>query len=205
MPTCLKVFVTPNQYSENSPQMFLDLVRAAKHWRHLVCTFPARLNRKCSAFLLLLWCLSYRGDWGWMWQGPYSVMWETPALGPMSWSLKPNFDSHCRRPRFDPWSRNIPWRREWLCTLAFLPEEFHGQRSLAGYSSESSKELDMTERLTFSFSFTSSGNYYWGNLWQASYLLLNPVCYFCRMKKPVIYWVYGLDKSLFLPKYSRIQ
>ena len=27
-----------------------------------------------------------------------------------------------------------PWRREWLPTLAFLPGEFHGQRSLAGYS-----------------------------------------------------------------------
>ena len=26
----------------------------------------------------------------------------------------------------------IPWRREWLPTLVFLPREFHGQRSLAG-------------------------------------------------------------------------
>ena len=28
----------------------------------------------------------------------------------------------------------IPWRREWLPTLVFLPEEFHGQRSLASCS-----------------------------------------------------------------------
>ena len=28
----------------------------------------------------------------------------------------------------------IPWRREWLPTPVFLPGEFHGQRSLAGYS-----------------------------------------------------------------------
>jgi len=27
----------------------------------------------------------------------------------------------------------IPWRREWLPTPAFLPGEFQGQRSLAGY------------------------------------------------------------------------
>ena len=27
-----------------------------------------------------------------------------------------------------------PWRREWLPTLVFLPREFHGQRSLTGYS-----------------------------------------------------------------------
>ena len=27
----------------------------------------------------------------------------------------------------------IPWRREWLPTPIFLPGEFHGQRSLAGY------------------------------------------------------------------------
>ena len=40
----------------------------------------------------------------------------------------------CRRPRFDPWVRKIPWRREWQPTLVFLPGEFHGQRSLVSYS-----------------------------------------------------------------------
>jgi hypothetical protein len=38
---------------------------------------------------------------------------------------------------FNPWVGKIPWRREWLPTLAFLPGEFHGQRSLEGYSPES--------------------------------------------------------------------
>ena len=41
----------------------------------------------------------------------------------------------CRRPWFHPWVRKIPWRREWLPTPVFLPEKFHGQRSLVGYSS----------------------------------------------------------------------
>ena len=40
----------------------------------------------------------------------------------------------CRRPRFDPRVEKIPWRRKWLPTPVFLPGEFHGQRSLAGYS-----------------------------------------------------------------------
>ena len=31
---------------------------------------------------------------------------------------------------------------------AFLPEEFHGQKSLAGYSPWDCKESDMTEQLT---------------------------------------------------------
>jgi len=38
-----------------------------------------------------------------------------------------------RRPGFDPWVRKIPWRREQLPTLVFLPGESHGQRSLASY------------------------------------------------------------------------
>ena len=35
---------------------------------------------------------------------------------------------------FDPWVRKIPWRRERLPTPVILPEEFHGQWSLVGYS-----------------------------------------------------------------------
>ena len=31
-----------------------------------------------------------------------------------------------------PWIRKIPWRRKWQPTPVFLPEKFHGQRSLAG-------------------------------------------------------------------------
>ena len=43
----------------------------------------------------------------------------------------------CRRYKrrgFDPWIRKVPWRRAWQVTPVFLPEESHGQRSLAGYS-----------------------------------------------------------------------
>ena len=45
-----------------------------------------------------------------------------------------------------PGSR-FPWRREWQPTpTLFLPGESHEQRSLAGYSPWSRKELDMTNQ-----------------------------------------------------------
>ena len=37
------------------------------------------------------------------------------------------------------------WRRKWLPTPVFLPEEFYGQTILAGCSPWSHKESDMTE------------------------------------------------------------
>ena len=44
----------------------------------------------------------------------------------------------------------VPWRRAWQPTPVFLPGEFHGQRSMAGYSPWGHKELDTTEQLTLS-------------------------------------------------------
>ena len=77
----------------------------------------------------------------------------------------------CRRPGFDPWVRKISWRREWLLTPVFLLGEFHGQRSLVGYSPWGCKELDMTVCSTntgthidlnklFSSSYWYFGNFY---------------------------------------------
>ena len=54
----------------------------------------------------------------------------------------------CRRCRFDPWVRKIPWRRKWQPTPVFLPGEFHGQWGLTGYSPWGYKESDTTEWLT---------------------------------------------------------
>ena len=45
---------------------------------------------------------------------------------------------------FDPWVRKISWRRGWLSTAVFLPGEFHGQRSLVGYSPWGHTESDTT-------------------------------------------------------------
>ena len=50
-----------------------------------------------------------------------------------------------KRCRFDPWIAMIPWRRARQPTLAFLPGESRGQRSLGGYSPWGHTESDTTE------------------------------------------------------------
>ena len=45
----------------------------------------------------------------------------------------------------DSWVGKIPWRRAWQPTPVFLPGEFHGQKSLVGYSSKGHKESHTTE------------------------------------------------------------
>ena len=48
--------------------------------------------------------------------------------------------------RFNPWVRNIPWRRKWRITLVFLPGEFHGLGSLVGYGPWDCKESEVNEQ-----------------------------------------------------------
>ena len=50
-------------------------------------------------------------------------------------------------PGFYSWVGKFLWRREWQSTSVFLPIEFHGQRSLAGYSPRDHKESDTTEQV----------------------------------------------------------
>ena len=55
---------------------------------------------------------------------------------------------------FGPWVGKIPWRMEWQPTPVVLPGEFHGQRSLVGYSPVGSQRVghDWVAN-TFTFSF----------------------------------------------------
>ena len=70
----------------------------------------------------------------------------TAALRPAHSSQVPTCPRRRRRRhRVSPWVGQIPWSREWQPTPVFLPGKFHGQRSLAGYSTGSYKELDTTE------------------------------------------------------------
>ena len=59
----------------------------------------------------------------------------------------------CRRRGFNSWIMKISSRREQQPTPIFLPEEFHGQRSLMGYTPWGCKESDMIERITLSLSW----------------------------------------------------
>ena len=60
-----------------------------------------------------------------------------------------------------------PWKREWLPTPVFLPGEFHGQRSLEGYSPWDRKETQLRDRdsLTKTLTDTSLKKIY---RWQVS-------------------------------------
>ena len=49
------------------------------------------------------------------------------------------------RCRFNHTVGKIPWRRAWQPTSVSIPEEFHGLKSLVGYSPWTRKESDMTE------------------------------------------------------------
>ena len=49
---------------------------------------------------------------------------------------------------FDPCVGKILWKRKWQSTPVFLPEKFHEQKSLVGYSPKGHKKSDMTERLS---------------------------------------------------------
>ena len=51
-----------------------------------------------------------------------------------------------------PWVEKIPWRREWQPAPVFLLGEFHGQRSLAGYSPWICKELLLIYTYIYIFS-----------------------------------------------------
>ena len=53
----------------------------------------------------------------------------------------------CRRCKFDPSFKGIPWRRKWQPTPVLLPGKSHRQRSLVGYSPRGCTESDMTKRL----------------------------------------------------------
>ena len=50
---------------------------------------------------------------------------------------------------FDPWVRKIPWSWKWPPTPVFLLGNFHGQRSLVGYSPWGCEVLDTTEQVSY--------------------------------------------------------
>ena len=75
------------------------------------------------------------------------------------------------RPRmlnFKSWLYHLIWRRKWQPTPVLLPGNFHGCRSLVGYSSWGRKVLDTTEQLHF-LSFCS---FFWRRNWQPTPVFL---------------------------------
>ena len=114
----------------------------------------------CLCYSLLLDILSCKLElpWSSLSLSPLSSAGSTPVSSLVAQTVK-NLSAK-QETWFDPWVGKTPWRREWLPTPVFLPGEFHGQRSLGGYSPRSRKESDTTEQLTLSLFFPTqwSGN-----------------------------------------------
>ena len=71
----------------------------------------------------------------------------TPQAASLGFSGGSNCKEIClqyRRPGFHPWVRRAPWRRKGQPTPGLWLGEFHGQRSLVGYSPCGQEEWDMT-------------------------------------------------------------
>ena len=56
-----------------------------------------------------------------------------------------NNETNCLKKQVGSLGWEDPWKRTWQPTLVFLSGEFHGQRSLEGYSPWGCKESDTTE------------------------------------------------------------
>ena len=76
-----------------------------------------------------------------------SFCYDYILLGISRWLSNKEPTCQCRRCRFYPWVRKIPWSRKWLPTPVFLPAKSHGHTSLAGYNPWGCKESNMTEQL----------------------------------------------------------
>ena len=78
-------------------------------------------------------CIDYTSSL-WHWKFNYTVIYNyvipnhiyyltTICLGLPWWLSGKESAFHCRRPRFDPCVRKIPWKRKWQPTPVFLLEE----------------------------------------------------------------------------------
>ena len=128
----------------------------------------------------------------------------THSFQPITWSFPGGSDGkepacNAGDPGSIPRSRKIPWKREWLLTLAFLHGEFHGQRNLVGYSPWGRKELDATERLILFFFFPPftylPGLLLWilplDLLWPLGCECRQPLSQLSRALNPIVWLVWG--------------
>ena len=76
--------------------------------------------------------------------GPSIVLNWRVAVGFLAGSVVKNLPANAGYSGSIPGSGRFPWRRKWQPTPVFLPGKSHGQRSLAGYSLWSCKELETT-------------------------------------------------------------
>ena len=69
-------------------------------------------------------------------------LWAQAGSAVPTWLSGKEFTCNVGGWGFDPWVEKIPWRRKWQPTPVFLPEKFHGKRSLLGYSPGDCKRVE---------------------------------------------------------------
>ena len=77
--------------------------------------------------------------------------WQARTLGIPSGTSHKEPAYQCRKYKqcgFNPWVGKIPWKRAWQPTPVFLPQDSHGQRSLAGYGPWSCKSPQTHDLVT---------------------------------------------------------
>ena len=108
--------------------LFLMVLKAGKFKIKVLAWFSVWL---IDGNLLAVWVKGWKSSLEFFYKGiiPWWLRWWSVCL-------------QCGRPGFNPWVGKIPWRRKWQPTLVLLPGNFHGQRSLVGYSPWGRKESD---------------------------------------------------------------
>ena len=64
------------------------------------------------------------------------------------WLISKESACHCRRCRFDPWVRKIPWRRKWQPTPVFLPGRILWTGEPGGLQSTGAQRVGTTQQLS---------------------------------------------------------
>ena len=125
-----------------------------------------------------------------------------------------------RRPNSIPGFLKIPWRREWLPTPVLLHGEFHGQRSLAGYTVHGSHRVGhewATNTFHFTFMCSKAGRSrlhtcFYQIAWQSHYILyrikiwqpsLTPLIYLSKLMeaKPAFMCLLGANVKTLLVRW----
>ena len=92
--------------------------------------------------------MEFRFRYGWIWIPPSPLFSGSAGIESTSKAGNTRDIGSVSGPR------KIPWRRKWQPTPIFLPEKFHGQKNLVGYSPVGRKDSDMTENMQHSSPLT---------------------------------------------------
>ena len=136
-----------------------------KSWQSSIVDWEMWLPDKTNCFTLIFYNDESKGDTlillsNWL----NVVIWYFNKTYRGNFSGGSHGEENClpcrrQRPGFEPWVRKIPWSWKWQPTPVFFPEEFHGQRNLAGYCPWGRKELDTTGHSTAVYTgWTQAGN-----------------------------------------------